>query len=125
MVSSSLPATINYQKKKEYNFVNFIFVKENRGFSKKLMKKIYFEYLLYLSLVALIIIIAIWNALKIFQIFLEFLNIFIQSVLSVNLLLKLKKNKFSTYIMTSYVMLLYFVIGIGNTATENTLILGF
>ncbi len=90
------------------------------------MKKIYIlEYFIYLSLVALIIIIAIWNTLispsdtvpRIIPTFLYNLPLLI-------LMVKLKKNKFSTYIMTSYVMLLYFVIGVGNTATENTLILG-
>ena len=86
------------------------------------MKKInILEYFTYIALVVLILIIAIWNSIisppdqlpRVIPTILYNLPLLI-------LMVKLKKNNYSTYIMTSYVMLLYFVIGVGNTATENT-----
>ena len=86
------------------------------------MKKVYFlEYFTYLSLVLLILIIAVWNSLiSPPETMPRIIPTILYNIPLLILMMKLKKNKFSTYIMTSYVMLLYFVIGVGNTATENT-----
>ena len=98
------------------------FWQTNCRLSQQVMKKInILEYFTYISLVVLILIIAIWNSIisppdqlpRVIPTILYNLPLLI-------LMVKLKKNNYSTYIMTSYVMLLYFVIGVGNTATENT-----
>ena len=98
------------------------FWQTNCRLSQQVMKKInILEYFTYISLVVLILIIAIWNSIisppdqlpRAIPTILYNLPLLI-------LMVKLKKNNYSTYIMTSYVMLLYFVIGVGNTATENT-----
>ena len=98
------------------------FWQANCRLSQQVMKKInILEYFTYISLVVLILIIAIWNSIisppdqlpRVIPTILYNLPLLI-------LMVKLKKNNYSTYIMTSYVMLLYFVIGVGNTATKNT-----
>ena len=90
------------------------------------MKKVYFlEYFTYLLLVLLILIIAVWNSLiSPPETIPRIIPTIIYNIPLLILMMKLKKNKFSTYIMTSYVMLLYFVIGVGNASTENTFKLG-
>lgn len=100
----------------------YSFWQTNSRLSQQIMKKInILEYFTYFSLVILILIIAVWNSIisppdqlpRVVPTILYNLPLLI-------LMVKLKKNKYSTYIMTSYVMLLYFVIGVGNTATKNT-----
>ena len=90
------------------------------------MKKItLYEYITYMSLVFLILLIAIWNALISPSPNLpRILPTLIYNAPLLILMFKLRKNNFSTYIMTSYVMLLYFVVGVGNTTNDNTFILG-
>ena len=90
------------------------------------MKKIIvYEYIVYISLVSLILLIASWNALISPSPNLpRIIPTLIYNAPLLILMFKLKKNKFSTYIMTSYVMLLYFVVGVGNTTSDNTLFLG-
>ena len=90
------------------------------------MKKIYFlEYITYFLLVILIIIVASWNSLiSPPETIPRIIPTLIYNIPLLILMIKLRRNKFSTYIMTSYTMLLYFVIGIGNTTSEKTLILG-
>ena len=90
------------------------------------MKKIIlYEYIAYISLVFLILLIAIWNSLISPSPNLpRILPTLIYNAPLLILMFKLRKNNFSTYIMTSYVMLLYFVVGVGNTTNENTFILG-
>ena len=86
------------------------------------MKKIlFYEYITYACVVFLILLIVVWN------VFLsppENLPRVIPAILyNIPLLIimvKLNKNNFSTYIITSYVMLFYFVIGVGNTTTQNS-----
>ena len=90
------------------------------------MKKIHiFEYISYISIVLIIITIAVWNA------FIypsenvpRIIPILVYNLPLLILIYKLRKNQFNTYIMTSYVMLLYFVIGIGNLTNEKTLYIG-
>ena len=88
------------------------------------MNKIFFlEYFTYLSLVLLILIIAVWNSLiSPPETMPRIIPTILYNIPLLILMMKLKKNKFSTYIMTSYVMFLYFVIGVGNTAKESTFI---
>tara|TARA_B100000767_G_scaffold223543_1_gene212480 strand:+ start:1876 stop:2238 length:363 start_codon:yes stop_codon:yes gene_type:complete len=90
------------------------------------MKKItLYEYITYISLVVLILIIAIWNSLISPSPNLpRIIPTLIYNAPLLVLMIKLKRNKFSTYIMTSYVMLLYFVVGVGNTTSEHTFNLG-
>ncbi len=90
------------------------------------MKKIYFlEYITYFLLVILIIIVASWNSLiSPPETIPRIIPTLIYNIPLLILMIKLRRNKFSTYIMTSYTMLLYFVIGIGNTTSEKTFILG-
>ncbi len=90
------------------------------------MKKIYFlEYITYFLLVILIVIIASWNSIiSPPETIPRIIPTLIYNIPLLILMIKLRRNKFSTYIMTSYTMLLYFVIGIGNTTSEKTLILG-
>jgi len=90
------------------------------------MKKlILFEYLTYIPIVTLILTIAVWNSLINPSINIpRILPTIIYNIPLLIVMFKLKKNKFSTYIITSYLMLLYFVVGIGNTTNENTFILG-
>ena len=78
------------------------------------MKKIkIYEYLVYFSLVAMIFILAIWNSfITPSENIPRILPTIIYNIPLLILMFKLRKNKFSTYIMTSYVMLLYFVAGI-------------
>ena len=90
------------------------------------MKKLlFFEYITYLAIVSLILIITVWNA------FLypsdnlpRVIPTIIYNLPLLIIIFKLKNNKFSTYIITSYVMLFYFVVGVGNTTTDNTFFLG-
>ena len=90
------------------------------------MKKIIiYEYIVYFALVAMIFIIAIWNSfIAPSENIPRILPTIIYNIPLLIVMLKLRKNKFSTYIMSSYLMLLYFVVGIGNITNENTLILG-
>mgnify|MGYP003335351288 CR=1 FL=1 len=102
------------------------FWQKNCYIGEQTMKKIYFlEYFTYLLLVLLILIIAVWNSLiSPPETIPRIIPTIIYNIPLLILMTKLKKNKFSTYIMTSYVMLLYFVIGVGNASTENTFKLG-
>ena len=90
------------------------------------MKKlIFFEYITYLSIVSLILIITIWNAfLYPSENLPRIIPTIIYNLPLLIIMFKLKKNKFSTYIIASYVMLFYFVVGVGNTATDHTFLLG-
>lgn len=73
----------------------------------------------------MIFIIAIWNSfIAPSENIPRILPTIIYNIPLLIVMLKLRKNKFSTYIMSSYLMLLYFVVGIGNITNENTLILG-
>ena len=105
--------------------MHFIWCKNFKS-SKKIMKKItLYEYITYISLVVLILIIAIWNSLISPSPNLpRIIPTLIYNAPLLVLRIKLKQNKFSTYIMTSYVMLLYFVVGVGNTTSEHTFNLG-
>ena len=88
-------------------------------------KIIIYEYITYISLVCLIVLIACWNALIHPSPNLpRILPTLIYNAPLLILMFKLRKNKFSTYIMTSYVMLLYFVVGVGNTTNDSTYVLG-
>ena len=78
------------------------------------MKKLlFYEYITYTCVVFLILLIAVWN---VFLYPPESLPRVIPAILyNIPLLIimvKLNKNNFSTYIITSYVMLFYFVIGV-------------
>ena len=90
------------------------------------MKKlVLFEYLTYIPIVILIIIIAVWNSLINPSINIpRILPTIIYNIPLLIIMFKLKKNKFNTYIMTSFIMLLYFVVGIGNTTNNDTFVLG-
>ena len=90
------------------------------------MKKlILLEYFTYISIVTLILTIAVWNSFINPSIHIpRILPTIIYNIPLLIIMFKLKKNKFSTYIMTSYLMLLYFVIGVGNTTNDNTFVLG-
>lgn len=103
-----------------------IFWCENCKVSCKIMKKIIiYEYITYISLVFLILIIAIWNSIISPSPNLpRILPTLIYNAPLLILMFKLRKNSFSTYIMTSYIMLLYFVVGVGNTTNNNTYVLG-
>ena len=90
------------------------------------MKKLlFYEYITYTCVVFLILLIAVWN---VFLYPPESLPRVIPAILyNIPLLIimvKLNKNNFSTYIITSYVMLFYFVIGVGNTTTQNSFYFG-
>ena len=95
-------------------------------YSKKTMTKLVtYEYITYISLVIMIIVIALWNALiNPSENIPRILPTIIYNLPLLVLMHKLKSNRFGTYIMTSYVMLLYFVAGIGNIASEHTIYLG-
>ena len=95
-------------------------------YSKKTMNKLVtYEYITYISLVIMIIVIALWNALiNPSENIPRILPTIIYNLPLLVLMHKLKSNKFGTYIMTSYVMLLYFVAGIGSIASEHTIYLG-
>jgi len=95
-------------------------------YSKKTMNKLVtYEYITYISLVIMIIVIALWNALiNPSENIPRILPTIIYNLPLLVLMHKLKSNRFGTYIMTSYVMLLYFVAGIGNIASEHTIYLG-
>jgi uncharacterized membrane protein len=95
-------------------------------FGKKIMNKlVIYEYLTYISLVLLILVIASWNSLiNPSENIPRILPTIIYSLPLLILMHKLKSNKFGTYIMTSYVMLLYFVAGIGSMASDHTIYLG-
>ena len=90
------------------------------------MKKIHIlEYITYMLLVILIIIIASWNSLiNPSDTIPRIIPTIIYNIPLLILMVKLKKNQFSTYIMMSYIMLLYFVIGIGNTTNKETFTFG-
>ena len=90
------------------------------------MKKlVIYEYLTYISLVILILVIASWNSLiNPSENIPRILPTIIYNLPLLILMHKLKSNKFGTYIMTSYVMLLYFVAGIGSMASDHALYLG-
>ena len=90
------------------------------------MKKIHIlEYITYMLLVILIIIIASWNPLiNPSDTIPRIIPTIIYNIPLLILMVKLKKNQFSTYIMMSYIMLLYFVIGIGNTTNKETFAFG-
>tara|TARA_B110000014_G_C20101854_1_gene578553 strand:- start:1194 stop:1553 length:360 start_codon:yes stop_codon:yes gene_type:complete len=88
-------------------------------------KLVIYEYLVYICLVLLIVIIALWNTIiKPSVIAPGIFSAIIYNIPLLILMHKLKKNKFGTYIMTSYIMLLYFIVGIGNLSEENTKIIG-
>ncbi|MBT7542886.1 MAG: DUF2069 domain-containing protein [Gammaproteobacteria bacterium] len=88
-------------------------------------KLIIYEYITYICLILLIIFIAVWNSIiDPSENIPRILPTIIYNIPLLVVMNKLKKNKFSTYIMTSYVMLLYFVVGVGNLAVENTKFLG-
>ena len=95
-------------------------------YSKKTMNKLVtYEYITYISLVIMIIVIALWNALiNPSENIPRILPTIIYNLPLLVLMHKLKSNRFGTYIMTSYVMLLYFVAGVGNIASEHTIYLG-
>ena len=95
-------------------------------FGKKIMNKlVIYEYLTYISLVLLILVIASWNSLiNPSENIPRILPTVIYNLPLLILMHKLKANKFGTYIMTSYVMLLYFVAGIGSMASDHTIYLG-
>ena len=90
------------------------------------MKKIYiFEYISYISIVLLIVAIAVWNAfIYPSESIPRIIPILVYNLPLLILMYKLRKNQFSTYIMTSYVMLLYFVVGVGNLTNDKTLYIG-
>ena len=90
------------------------------------MKKIHIlEYITYMLLVILIIIIASWNSLiSPSDTIPRIIPTIIYNIPLLILMVKLKKNQFSTYIMMSYIMLLYFVAGIGNTTNKETFVFG-
>ena len=90
------------------------------------MKKIHIlEYITYMLLVILIIIIASWNSLiSPSDTIPRIIPTIIYNIPLLILMVKLKKNQFSTYIMMSYIMLLYFVAGIGNTTNKETFFFG-
>jgi uncharacterized membrane protein len=90
------------------------------------MKKIHIlEYITYMLLVILIIIIASWNSLiNPSDTIPRIIPTIIYNIPLLILMVKLKKNQFSTYIMMSYIMLLYFVAGIGNTTNKETFVFG-
>jgi uncharacterized membrane protein len=76
-------------------------------------------------LVILIIIIASWNSLiNPSDTIPRIIPTIIYNIPLLILMVKLKKNQFSTYIMMSYIMLLYFVAGIGNTTNKETFVFG-
>ena len=99
---------------------------EGCEYSKKIVNKlITYEYITYISLVIMIVVIASWNALiNPSENIPRILPTIIYNLPLLVLMHKLKSNKFGTYIMTSYVMLLYFVAGIGSIASEHTIYLG-
>jgi len=90
------------------------------------MKKIYiFEYISYISIVLLIVAIAVWNAfIYPSESVPRIIPTLVYNLPLLILMYKLRKNQFSTYIMTSYVMLLYFVVGAGNLTNDKTLYIG-
>tara|TARA_X000000368_G_scaffold320379_1_gene257618 strand:- start:1405 stop:1755 length:351 start_codon:yes stop_codon:yes gene_type:complete len=90
------------------------------------MKKIIiYEYLVYFSLVSMILTIVVWNSfIAPSENIPRILPTIIYNIPLLIMMFKLRKNKFNTYIMLSYLMLLYFVIGIGNITNENTIFLG-
>ena len=90
------------------------------------MKKIHIlEYITYMLLVILIIIITSWNSLiNPSDTIPRIIPTIIYNIPLLILMVKLKKNQFSTYIMMSYIMLLYFVAGIGNTTNKETFVFG-
>ena len=105
--------------------MHYIWIKDCNSCEETMKKIIFYEYTAYVSLVILILIIAVWNTLISPSPNLpRIIPTIIYNAPLLILMHKLKKNKFSTYIMTSYVMLLYFVIGVGNASTENTFKLG-
>ena len=88
-------------------------------------KLVIYEYLVYICLILLIVIIALWNSIIEPPVNIpRILPTIIYNIPLLVLMHKLKKNKFSTYIMTSYVILLYFLVGIGNLSLENTKFIG-
>ena len=90
------------------------------------MKKIIiYEYLVYFSLVSMILTIVVWNSfIAPSENIPRILPTIIYNIPLLIIMFKLRKNKFNTYIMSSYIMLLYFAIGIGNITNENTIFLG-
>ena len=88
-------------------------------------KLVIYEYSVYICLILLIVIIALWNSIiEPSEIIPRILPTVIYNIPLLILMHKLKKNKFSTYIMTAYVILLYFIVGIGNLSVENTKFIG-
>lgn len=90
------------------------------------MKKIYiFEYICYISIVLLIVAITIWNAfIYPSENIPRLIPILIYDFPLLILIYKLRENQFSTYVMTSYLMLLYFVVGIGNLTNDKSFNIG-
>ena len=90
------------------------------------MNKIFiYEYLSYFSIVILIITIAVWNSfVNPSDNIPRILPTIIYNIPLLIIMIKLNKNKFSTYIMSSYIMLLYFVVGVGNIIRPETFLLG-
>ena len=99
---------------------------KNRETRIKIMNKIFiYEYLSYFSIVILIITIAVWNSfVNPSDNIPRILPTIIYNIPLLIIMIKLNKNKFSTYIMSSYIMLLYFVVGVGNIIRPETFLLG-
>ena len=105
--------------------MHIIWIKSCESSKKTMNKLVTYEYITYISLVIMIIVIALWNALiNPSENIPRILPTIIYNLPLLVLMHKLKSNRFGTYIMTSYVMLLYFVAGIGNIASEHTIYLG-
>ena len=105
--------------------MHIIWIKDCEYSKKTMNKLVTYEYITYISLVIMIIVIALWNALiNPSENIPRILPTIIYNLPLLVLMHKLKSNRFGTYIMTSYVMLLYFVAGIGNIASEHTIYLG-
>ena len=104
----------------------FFFWWKNRETGIKIMNKIFiYEYLSYFSIVILIITIAVWNSfVNPSDNIPRILPTIIYNIPLLIIMIKLNKNKFSTYIMSSYIMLLYFVVGVGNIIRPETFLLG-
>ncbi len=90
------------------------------------MKKlIIFEYIVFISIILLITLIATWNAIiSPSENIPRIIPTIFYNIPLLYLMVKLRNNKFNTYIFTSYLMLLYFLVGIGNLVDKETFIVG-
>ena len=86
----------------------------------KSYKKILFYEYINIPVLFLNIIIVVWNALYPPENLPRVIPAILYNIPLLIIMVKLNKNNFSTYIITSYVMLFYFVIGVGNTTTQNS-----